>query len=176
MKRAKVEAENLGSAAKGVASPPPPPPLPPLLPRSWARRTASAECITNREIAEFWRRKRTEEEDHLLAAIKAAARVRARKFSDENQEGHDGSYVDYYMKENPSCSLEGARDHVKEMISDSWKSLNRECLFPHQFPPYMAKASLNTARMIPLMYEYDENHRLPRIEEYMKSLLLKRSA
>lgn len=76
------------------------------------------------------------------------------------------------MKENPSCSLEEARNHVKEMISDAWKSLNKECLFPHPFSTSIAKASLNTARMVPLMYDYDENHHLPRIEKYMKSLLL----
>ncbi|PKI59935.1 uncharacterized protein LOC116198955 [Punica granatum] len=113
MKRAKVEAENLGSAAKGVASPPPPPPLPPLLPRSWARRTASAECITNREIAEFWRRKRTEEEDHLLAAIKAAARVRARKFSADNYK--------HFIE-----SLEDADDDPKGKNSDTAASRNTE--------------------------------------------------
>ncbi|XP_031392247.1 probable terpene synthase 4, partial [Punica granatum] len=39
--------------------------------------------------------------------------------SAKNQEGHDGSYLDYYMKENPSCLLKGARDHMKEMISDA---------------------------------------------------------
>ncbi|XP_031389611.1 (3S,6E)-nerolidol synthase 1-like isoform X2 [Punica granatum] len=91
---------------------------------------------------------------------------------DENQEGHDGSYVDYYMKENPSCSLEGARNHVKAMISNAWKNLNRECLSPQPFSPSLAKGSLNTARMVPLMYDYDENHCLPIIQEHMKSLLL----
>lgn len=35
--------------------------------------------VTRDEIARFWRRKKIEEEDHLLAAIKAAARIRARR-------------------------------------------------------------------------------------------------
>lgn len=77
MKPIKVEDENSGSLARQAA----PPSLPLQFPGSWARRTGSTPCITNREIAEFWRRKRIEEEDHLLAAIKAAARVRARNFS-----------------------------------------------------------------------------------------------
>lgn len=76
------------------------------------------------------------------------------------------------MKENPSCSLKGARDRVKEMISDAWKSLNKEYLFVHPFSASTAKAALNMARMVPLMYDYDENHCLPRIDEYMKLLLL----
>lgn len=52
--------------------PPTPPPLPP-------RR--AAESVTKLEIARFWRQRRIDEEDHLLAAIKAAARLRARNLS-----------------------------------------------------------------------------------------------
>ncbi|KAK4759005.1 hypothetical protein SAY87_020306 [Trapa incisa] len=91
---------------------------------------------------------------------------------DENQEGRDGSFVDYYIKENPNCSVEGARKHVMEMISDAWKDLNRECLFSPPFFKLIAQASLNIARMVPLMYAYDENGCLPKIETYMKSLML----
>uniref|UniRef100_A0A2P2IM93 Uncharacterized protein n=1 Tax=Rhizophora mucronata TaxID=61149 RepID=A0A2P2IM93_RHIMU len=58
----------------------PPPPSPPPLPRFWVRKTVT-QSVTNQEIAKFWRQKRIEEEDHLLAAIKAAARIRARKLS-----------------------------------------------------------------------------------------------
>lgn len=37
--------------------------------------------VTNQEIAKYWRQKCMDEEDHLLAAIKAAARIRARNLS-----------------------------------------------------------------------------------------------
>ncbi|KAI3415140.1 uncharacterized protein J3R85_015456 [Psidium guajava] len=60
-----------------------PPPLPPL-PNFRARRVVAETSVTNREIARFWRQKRIEEEDHLLAAIKAAARVRAQKLSEDD--------------------------------------------------------------------------------------------
>ncbi|XP_030523939.1 uncharacterized protein LOC115736386 [Rhodamnia argentea] len=66
--------------AKVGAVPPPPPPLPNFR----ARRAVAETSVTNREIARFWRQKRIEEEDHLLAAIKAAARVRARKLSEDD--------------------------------------------------------------------------------------------
>ncbi|KAI4386836.1 hypothetical protein MLD38_004734 [Melastoma candidum] len=56
------------------------PPRPPTLPR---KRPAATESVTNREIARYWRQRRIEEEDHLLAAIKAAARVRARRLSED---------------------------------------------------------------------------------------------
>ncbi|MQM10296.1 hypothetical protein Taro_043188 [Colocasia esculenta] len=41
-------------------------------------RVAVVRSVTRDEIDRFWRRKRMEEEDHLLAALKAAARIRAR--------------------------------------------------------------------------------------------------
>nr|AYV65218.1 (E)-nerolidol synthase [Ageratina adenophora] len=89
---------------------------------------------------------------------------------DVNQEGHDGSYVTYYMKENEGCSVENARDHVMAMITNTWKKLNKECLSPNQFSVEFTKACVNLARMIPLMYNYDENHSLPLIEDYICSM------
>ncbi|KAA8532026.1 hypothetical protein F0562_006832 [Nyssa sinensis] len=80
-------AEAEGDCAKlQRGTPPPPPPLPP---RFWVATRAAAKTIitasvTNQEIAKFWRQKRMEEEDHLLAAIKAAARIRARKLSEDD--------------------------------------------------------------------------------------------
>lgn len=55
-----------------TTTPPPPPPLP---------KRRLEESVTKREIAKFWRQKRIVEEDHLLAAIKAAARLRARNLT-----------------------------------------------------------------------------------------------
>lgn len=65
---------------RASAPPPPPPPLP-----KFTRSPRSVEeSVTKREIAKFWRQKRIEEEDHLLAAIKAAARLRARNLTVSN--------------------------------------------------------------------------------------------
>ncbi|KAG6755903.1 hypothetical protein POTOM_039311 [Populus tomentosa] len=89
---------------------------------------------------------------------------------DENQDGHDGSYVECYLRENEGSSFEDARKQVLHMISDAWKQLNQECLSPNPFSSTFSKASLNIARMVPLMYDYDVNHRLPSLEEHMKSL------
>lgn len=63
----------------------PPPPL--LLPRFWVKKTVVVS-VTNLEIASFWRQKRIEEEDHLFAAIKAAARIRARNLSVRSLDMH----------------------------------------------------------------------------------------
>ncbi|KAI8000366.1 hypothetical protein LOK49_LG09G01721 [Camellia lanceoleosa] len=90
---------------------------------------------------------------------------------DENQGGKDGSYVQCYMKENNCSSVDAARKQVIHMISQAWKSLNKECLSPNPFSPTFTKGSLNIARMVPLMYSYDDKQNLPVLEEYMKSML-----
>nr|WBO38710.1 terpene synthase 39 [Aquilaria agallochum] len=95
---------------------------------------------------------------------------------DENQEGNDGSYVECYLKEQDKGGgvgeVERARKHVKHKISNAWKRLNRECLLPNPFSSSsLAKASLNVARMVPLMYDYDEEHRLPSLHEFINSVL-----
>ncbi|KAI6704866.1 hypothetical protein NL676_007828 [Syzygium grande] len=77
---------------------------------------------------------------------------------DEFQDGRDGSYVECYKEEFQGASDVVARDHVKKMISEAWKRLNKACLYPHPFTKSFTKASLNTARMVPLMYNYDHNH------------------
>ncbi|KAK7319569.1 hypothetical protein RJT34_04292 [Clitoria ternatea] len=90
---------------------------------------------------------------------------------DENQEGNDGSYVNCLMMDHPEYTMRRAREKVMSRISDAWKRLNQEGLFDSHFHPAFAKASLNLARMVPLMYSYDDNHSLPGLEEQVKSLL-----
>ncbi|MED6129553.1 hypothetical protein PIB30_109026, partial [Stylosanthes scabra] len=84
---------------------------------------------------------------------------------DENQEGNDGSYVDCLLMEEKGLSRKKAREQVMNMINEAWKKLNEECLFERTFPAGFNKASLNLARMVPLMYTYDNNHSLPRLEQ-----------
>ncbi|XP_043719665.1 (3S,6E)-nerolidol synthase 1-like [Telopea speciosissima] len=92
---------------------------------------------------------------------------------DEKQEGHDGSYIECYMKEQEGGSSidENPKDHVFGMISDSWKQLNRECISKNHFSTSFKRASLNIARIVPLMYNYNDNQSLPILDEYIKSLL-----
>ncbi|XP_017979010.1 PREDICTED: (3S,6E)-nerolidol synthase 1 [Theobroma cacao] len=90
---------------------------------------------------------------------------------DENQDGNDGSYVDCYMKEHQGVEVESVRKHVTHMISNAWKRLNHKCLSQNSFSLPFARASLNIARMVPLMYSYNENQCLPSLEEYMECLL-----
>nr|WHU05667.1 terpene synthase TPS4 [Freesia caryophyllacea] len=92
---------------------------------------------------------------------------------DENQEGYDGSYVEYLMQENPNYTMESSRDHVMKMISSSWEALNKECFSSSQFAPNLVAGCLNLSRMIEVMYSYDTNQNLPVLEEYITKLLFK---
>ncbi|XP_058072978.1 (3S,6E)-nerolidol synthase 1-like [Magnolia sinica] len=90
---------------------------------------------------------------------------------DENQEGKDGSYVECYMKEHGITSPTIVGEHVMQMISMEWKKLNKELLSSNLFSPSFKEASLNTARMVQIMYSYDQNQRLPALEGHINSLL-----
>ncbi|KAL2348649.1 hypothetical protein Fmac_002649 [Flemingia macrophylla] len=72
------------------SSPPPPPSSSKY--RVFSKPKAE-ESVTNREIAQFWRQKRIEEEDHLLAAIKAAARLRARTLTEQEYQSFELSLM-----------------------------------------------------------------------------------
>ncbi|CAI0468040.1 unnamed protein product [Linum tenue] len=72
----------------------------------------------------------------------------------EEDVGYDGSYVDCYLKENPGLSVHEARKHVVDMIEDTWKQLNYEYLSPAiPFPTGFMKVVVDSAKMVPLMYE-----------------------
>ncbi|KAI9112447.1 hypothetical protein K1719_016644 [Acacia pycnantha] len=88
---------------------------------------------------------------------------------DENQEGNDGSYVHCLMMENEGTLMKRAREETMRKISEAWKRLNKECFFECSFPKQVKKASLNLARMVPLMYGYDHNQSLPQLEQLVNS-------
>ncbi|CAN0875702.1 (3S,6E)-nerolidol synthase 1, chloroplastic [Linum grandiflorum] len=77
--------------------------------------------------------------------------------TNEEHYGDDGSYVDCYMKEHHGSSLLRAREHVMEMIEETWKQFNKECLCPmtELLPLTFTRAAHNSAKMVPLMYGYE---------------------
>ncbi|XP_019171837.1 PREDICTED: (3S,6E)-nerolidol synthase 1-like [Ipomoea nil] len=87
---------------------------------------------------------------------------------DEEQEGNDGSYMEYYIKEQEGWSLSDGRQHVLDKVSQEWKLLNKHCLSPTTIPTSFKTACLNVARLVPMMYAYNDNHRLPLLEEHVK--------
>lgn len=73
VKKAEVLVKSTKRPPTPAPAPAPPPPPPPTRPR-WS-------SYTRREIERFWRKRRLEEEEHFLAAIKASARLRATHLS-----------------------------------------------------------------------------------------------
>ncbi|CAF2040179.1 unnamed protein product [Brassica napus] len=95
---------------------------------------------------------------------------------DENQDGIDESYIECYLNEHKGSTgstVDEARTHVFQKISKVWKLLNRDCLNPCSFSRAFTKACLNIARTVPLMYSYDDDQQLPRLNEYLKRLTQK---
>ncbi|CAA0825142.1 S-(+)-linalool synthase- chloroplastic [Striga hermonthica] len=92
---------------------------------------------------------------------------------DEYQNGNDGSYVEYYMREHSDLTRGQAREHVINMIESEWKILNKACFDLDRSSPSLIfqEASLNLARMVPLMYGYDENQRLPILHQFLEHVL-----
>ncbi|KAG9454292.1 hypothetical protein H6P81_007196 [Aristolochia fimbriata] len=93
---------------------------------------------------------------------------------DEKQKGYDGSYANCYREENGSAVAvdeKKASEHVKHLIKGEWKKLNRACLSPNSFSPAFTSGSLNAARMVRVMYSYDEDQRLVSLEQHLDYLL-----
>uniref|UniRef100_A0A1J3E2V0 Uncharacterized protein n=1 Tax=Noccaea caerulescens TaxID=107243 RepID=A0A1J3E2V0_NOCCA len=102
------EPENVCFKKSLMPPPPPPPPLPPS--PGYGSRKIDGDSITNKQIKKFWRQKQVIEEEHLFAAIKAAARVRARNLSDEE-----------YKRFEESLDMEDLETQVhEEGIKDWW--------------------------------------------------------
>ncbi|KAK9714856.1 hypothetical protein RND81_06G125300 [Saponaria officinalis] len=89
---------------------------------------------------------------------------------DEHQK-YDGSVMECYMNEHKGSSPETAREYVFAMISDAWNRLDENLLSTSPFSTDFKAAIANFARMVPVMYTYDKNHRLPYLEKLMKPLV-----
>uniref|UniRef100_A0A453N0V8 Uncharacterized protein n=1 Tax=Aegilops tauschii subsp. strangulata TaxID=200361 RepID=A0A453N0V8_AEGTS len=113
--------------------------------------------------------------DHILRVISCPAKIMRLwddmgSAKDELQEGLDGSYKDLYQRENPHADAE---KHMLDMIAGEWEDLNRECFSQTKstLPPSFMGASLNFARMVSIMYGYDDEQKLPALEDYTRMLL-----
>ncbi|XP_076925724.1 (3S,6E)-nerolidol synthase 1-like [Bidens hawaiensis] len=89
----------------------------------------------------------------------------------ENQDGHNGSYVKCLLMEHEDCSRNLVQEQVKQMISDEWKCLNKEFLFPNPFSKHFLKGSVKLARLVPLVYGYKQNNSFDQIEEHINSFI-----
>lgn len=78
------------------------------------------------------------------------------------------------MNDQPKLPIMEAQEIVENMIANQWKKLNKECFLRlnHSSVSCFRRASMNSARMIPLMYTNDENQRLLLLEEHVNTTKL----
>ncbi|KAL0361013.1 UNVERIFIED_CONTAM: hypothetical protein Sradi_3785800 [Sesamum radiatum] len=106
------------SKVKKVSSPYPAPPIP-RLPRFLSLgkqmvKSLVAPSVTQQQIADYWRQRRMIEEDHLSAAIKAAARIRAQKLSENDYLQFEASLEDDENMENENKNKNNAKASSKK--------------------------------------------------------------
>ncbi|KAH9606239.1 hypothetical protein KSS87_022948, partial [Heliosperma pusillum] len=104
-----------------------------------------------------------------LGNSKAMHLMKCSNLQDEHQT-YDGSVIDCYMNEHEGSSPESARQYVLAMIPDVWRRLNETLVFPSPFSADYKAAITNFARIVPIMYKYDEKHRLLDLEKLMQPL------
>ncbi|XP_050229926.1 uncharacterized protein LOC126679034 [Mercurialis annua] len=102
-----------GNKKKKRSIPPPP------LPRFWTQ-TAGIESVTKQEIANYWMKKHVEEEDHLLAAVKAAARIRARNLTEEYYKQFEVSLKDDDEHNATILDKDKKKNEIRIGIKDWW--------------------------------------------------------
>ncbi|CAL5060675.1 unnamed protein product [Urochloa decumbens] len=100
--------------------------------------------------------------DHIPPAISCPGKILRLwddmgSAKDEAQEGLDGSYRDFYLMENPSCTPGDAEAQMRGLIAREWEELNRECFCRRTFSFSFTQACLNAARMVSVMYSYKED-------------------
>uniref|UniRef100_A0A7N0U5N3 Uncharacterized protein n=1 Tax=Kalanchoe fedtschenkoi TaxID=63787 RepID=A0A7N0U5N3_KALFE len=102
------------------------PPLQPPLPKRVKGKKMTAKSITKLEIERYWKNKHMEEEDHLFAAIKAAARIKARNLTEEIYKRFEESLKenklndhDIDMNKNPANKDEYSEEQTLG-IKDWW--------------------------------------------------------
>ncbi|KAI3465288.1 hypothetical protein Pfo_021951 [Paulownia fortunei] len=102
------------------SSSPPIAPLPRFLSlRKQMVKSLVAPSVTKQDIANYWKQRRMVEEDHLSAAIKAVARVRARNLSDNDYLQFEDSLEDD-KNSTKASSQKDENEDVRVGIKDWW--------------------------------------------------------
>ncbi|CAL9160829.1 unnamed protein product [Musa hybrid cultivar] len=95
------------------------PPLPSATPE--ARKPAVVRSVTRDEIDKYWMTRRMIEEDHLLAAEKAAARIRAKALKEEDYRRFEESLKEMLNSaEENEDGKEGDEEELQIGIKDWW--------------------------------------------------------
>nr|QQY00628.1 alpha-terpineol [Chrysanthemum indicum] len=91
----------------------------------------------------------------------------------ERERGQSATGVDAYIK-TYGVSEKEAIDALKIMIEKAWKDINEGCLKPRQVSMDLLAPILNLARMIDVVYRYDDGFTFPgkTLKEYINLLFV----
>lgn len=91
----------------------------------------------------------------------------------ERERGQSATSVDAYIK-TYGVSEKEAIDALKIMIENAWKDINEGCLKPRQVSMDLLAPILNLARMIDVVYRYDDGFTFPgkTLKEYINLLFV----
>ncbi|KAF8409446.1 hypothetical protein HHK36_005522 [Tetracentron sinense] len=77
--------------------------------------------------------------------------------TDELKRGDVPKSIQCYMNET-SASEEEAREHIRGLISDTWKKMNEDRVADSPFSQTFIGIAMNLARMAQCMYQYGDGH------------------
>lgn len=91
----------------------------------------------------------------------------------EQMRGHVASAVECYMKQYGATEEEACVEFC-EMVANAWKDMNEECLKPTAVSRHLLVRSVNLARMIEVIYEYDDGYTNAEkcLKDYIRSLFV----
>ncbi|KAJ0559855.1 putative germacrene-A synthase [Helianthus annuus] len=91
----------------------------------------------------------------------------------ERERGQSATGVDAYIK-TYGVSEKEAIDELKKMIENAWKEINEGCLKPREVSMDLLAPILNLARMIDVVYRYDDGFTFPgkTLKEYITLLFV----
>ncbi|KAF8043192.1 hypothetical protein BT93_A1512 [Corymbia citriodora subsp. variegata] len=93
--------------------------------------------------------------------------------SDELARGDNFKSLHCYMNET-EASEEASRQHIKSLVQDAWKQMNKDAYGYNPCPRPFLGACLNLARASQLFYQYGDGHGIPDREtkDNLKSILI----
>nr|ACZ50512.1 germacrene A synthase 3 [Helianthus annuus] len=94
-------------------------------------------------------------------------------YQSERERGQSATGVDAYIK-TYGVSEKEAIDELKIMIENAWKDINEGCLKPREVSMDLLAPILNLARMIDVVYRYDDGFTFPgkTMKEYITLLFV----
>ncbi|KAG6689498.1 hypothetical protein I3842_11G178400 [Carya illinoinensis] len=75
----------------------------------------------------------------------------------EQKRGHVASAVECYMTQH-GVTEEEAVHELRKQVTDAWKDINKECLYPTEVPMPILMRVLNLARVIDVVYKDEDGY------------------